>query len=359
MPLGPLGHSLTVRKTLWGSVPCIIAGVVCSGCFLVDDFYVVPDGRGSDNPNPGETPSNSEVAVPNEHEPDPNSVATEPDQPVVVPSARPLPAQPTASSSVSPAEIGDVPGSTPTEPSKPETPAAGDAGTSPSAGGPTSVIETDGVPDASIGPSGPSEPGPAGMTTDVPDASTATEAAEAGLVATCDMGWSYNSQNGWCASDCKKDEFQGPNGRCYWFGPQGVTQAAAQSTCVARGAGWNLPSVRNADDDAFIGEHITADTWIGASDAQVPNTWRWIDDSTEFWQGVETGYALNDSYTHWGNGEPSGANDESCARYHGSTGSWRWSDCDCTELYRAACEGPAPADPTWSRGGSGGGRGRP
>jgi hypothetical protein len=56
---------------------------------------------------------------------------------------------------------------------------------------------------------------------------------------------------------------------------------------------------------------------------------------------------VDDAYTNWGSGEPSAANDEACARYHGDPGEMKWSDGDCSDRQRVACQGPAPVDPTF------------
>jgi hypothetical protein len=106
-------------------------------------------------------------------------------------------------------------------------------------------------------------------------------------------------------------------------------------------------AVRTQAEDEFLQQALSADTWIGATDSAIPNTWRWLDDDSVFWSGTETGAPRGDAYARWGNEEPSAANDEACARYHGTPGSWHWSDCACDEVFRAGCHGPAPVEPSF------------
>lgn len=163
----------------------------------------------------------------------------------------------------------------------------------------------------------------------------------------CGEGWSYDPERGACTSDCQEGEMRGPTGRCYWFAVQTQSFYAAESTCEDRGDGWTLIMPRSEEEDAFFQAQLSSDTWIGARDAQVPNQWRWGDDNRSFWSGNEYGTAVDGAYTNWGNGEPSAANDEACARYHGTQGEMKWSDGDCADRQRVACQGPEPVEPTF------------
>jgi hypothetical protein len=188
------------------------------------------------------------------------------------------------------------------------------------------------------------------------DAASSDSVVEAGLTPSCERGWGYDPDLQLCVQDCGSAEEPGPNGRCYWFGTQGVTFNQAQSTCSTRDLGWSMISVKSSEEDAFFQEHLVAATWLGATDSAIPNTWRWVDDNTTFWQGSETGAPVNDAFTRWADGEPSASSNEACVRYHATTTGWNWSDSGCTEWYRAACAGPLPVEPTYSSGGDSSGR---
>jgi hypothetical protein len=109
-----------------------------------------------------------------------------------------------------------------------------------------------------------------------------------------------------------------------------------------RAPGWTLLTVRDEAEDEFIREHLTGETWIGASDRGHNNRWSWLEDNSDFWSGDESGMPLDDAYTNWAQGEPSASPGEDCARYQGSFGDWSWADCKCNELYITACYGPEP-----------------
>jgi len=151
------------------------------------------------------------------------------------------------------------------------------------------------------------------------------------------------------ASTCAADELTGPNGHCYFFEPSPLTWDAARSACLARGTGWDLVSVRSAADSAFLGDTLTFEAWLGASDAENEGTWVWVVDNQPFWVGSgATGNAVGGAYVNWNSDEPNGITPD-CARalprsfVGGTNPDAPWADLGCELVLGAVCERyPAP-----------------
>jgi Lectin C-type domain len=312
-----------------------VALALCTGCFVVDDFYIDPtadDARSKAH-------ASEAASSPSD------GVVQEPQAPAVVLPAKPLPMPiPPAASSESNAPDAAASESTASDDAASVTgPTPGDAPTLTYAD--AGSVETGSSADAGASRR---KHDAATETADVEKSEVAVpnpDTADAGAAPECEQGSSYDPSTALCTWDCNADEQRGPNGRCYWFGTQAVSFAMATSICSTRDTDWSLLSVRSEEEHLFIQEQLVADTWIGASDSQFPNTWRWLDDGTTFWSGTELGVPTGGAFTLWGNGEPSASSGENCGRYHGSSGSWRWSDGECDELYRPGCHGPAPMAP--------------
>lgn len=139
---------------------------------------------------------------------------------------------------------------------------------------------------------------------------------------------------------CGEDEIAGPNGHCYLLVVAPLTWDAARSNCQRRGVGWDLTSIRSAADSAFVMTLRTQETWIGGSDGSAEETWAWVDDGIEFWQGEGPGgRALNGAFVNWFEDEPNGSLTSDCMRMLDDS---RWADFECSELRPSLCEGPAP-----------------
>jgi hypothetical protein len=144
---------------------------------------------------------------------------------------------------------------------------------------------------------------------------------------------------------CAVGEQPGPNGRCFFFDAEIAAWGDARSACQERGAGWDLVSVRSAEVAEFLGATISAEAWIGASDAADEGSWVWIADGEPFWLGSVDGVAVANAYTNWNPTEPNGGIATNCARalppgLGGANASAPWADLDCAQLRGAVCEGP-------------------
>jgi lectin-like protein len=146
---------------------------------------------------------------------------------------------------------------------------------------------------------------------------------------------------------CAEGELEGPDESCFFLDARTQSFFAARDVCQARGSGWDLASVRSADVSAFLGDALTFEGWLLASDVASEGTWVWLDDGSPFWQGGSTGTPIAGAYGNWNATEPNGGNTTNCMRaLPRSAGSANpnapWADLACTELRGAICEGPLP-----------------
>jgi hypothetical protein len=137
---------------------------------------------------------------------------------------------------------------------------------------------------------------------------------------------------------CAPDERAGPNGRCFVAAATLVVWDDARAACLARGAGWDLASIRSRADNDFVDSIRTAEAWLGGSDAATEGTWIWASDGLSFWQGAgPAGNPLNGAFDNWFNDEPNGEDSSDCLRLL-NDGSW--ADFECGEDLGYVCEGP-------------------
>ena len=92
--------------------------------------------------------------------------------------------------------------------------------------------------------------------------------------------------------------------------------------------------IDSADENDFINKEFLSggeDYWIGLTDAETENRWKWIDGSKL------TGY------TNWISGEPNNYNNEDCAEikkghFIGKYFDGGWNDDKCSKAERYICE---------------------
>jgi hypothetical protein len=146
---------------------------------------------------------------------------------------------------------------------------------------------------------------------------------------------------------CAVSETLGPDGACYTVVEALESWQDARSNCRARGAGWDLASIRSDAINQLMVQMLSGEAWIGGSDAASEGIWRWVDDGAAFWLGNgATGRALNGAYENWNTDEPNGGGNSACVRLvttalaapHAAPA---WADLECFELLRSVCKGPA------------------
>lgn len=129
--------------------------------------------------------------------------------------------------------------------------------------------------------------------------------------------------------------FYSANGHLYKFITSTTTWNSANTAAAgqtAYGATGYLATITSSGENAFISARLSADGWIGASDAAVEGDWKWVtgpETGTSFWSGASGGSPVGGNYSNWNAGEPndSGGN-EDCAEYY--SGSSKWNDLPCS-----------------------------
>jgi Lectin C-type domain len=164
-----------------------------------------------------------------------------------------------------------------------------------------------------------------------------------------DAGGSASVDDPDATGACAVNELEGPNGHCYFFEAGRASSNAARSACQARGAGWDLASVRSPEESTFLGDHLAVEAWIGASFSVPTGNWIWVVDNQPFWVGDSiTGHALGGAYVNWNATEPNGGDALNCVRtLPRSFGSRNpdapWADLGCDAPRAAICEAfPTP-----------------
>ena len=90
----------------------------------------------------------------------------------------------------------------------------------------------------------------------------------------------------------------------------GITWVEAKSAAENQnllGAQGYLATLTSVEESQLAGEQSQGTGWIGASDAEVENTWRWVtgpEAGDIFWIGQIDGTPQNGEYSFWNTGEP-------------------------------------------------------
>ncbi len=181
---------------------------------------------------------------------------------------------------------------------------------------------------------------PCTVTNGTPSCSSGTCAVDS-----CDSGWDdcdgdvangcernvsppANGGLGPCLPDpsCTRESYGGHE---YFFCTATRSWSDAQAHCRQQLLG-DLVDIGDSGENAFVQSHLSADAWLGGSDSAAAGTWRWADDSTQFWaNAMATGYA------NWAAGEPGGAGGNAhCAAISGGA----WDARACTDALAFVCE---------------------
>lgn len=143
-------------------------------------------------------------------------------------------------------------------------------------------------------------------------------------------------------SICGNERSQGPNGRCFALISTPLPWAEARESCQALGQGWDLAIARTAELNAFLSTLITDEAWLGGTDQNTEEVWRWVDDESIFWRGDEAGAAPAGAFANWNPTEPNGGGNSDCLRLVSRVGN-EWADLECELPRSGLCEGPLPA----------------
>ena len=100
----------------------------------------------------------------------------------------------------------------------------------------------------------------------------------------------------------------------------------AASSETLGGVASQLVTIRSAYENSlvtgFADSPGVTNIWLGATDETVEGEWRWQDDSSQFWQGDENGYAVDQSYENWGSAQPNGVGAGDYGYVIVATGEW-------------------------------------
>ncbi|MEO8184013.1 MAG: C-type lectin domain-containing protein [Deltaproteobacteria bacterium] len=144
-------------------------------------------------------------------------------------------------------------------------------------------------------------------------------------------------------SRCVPGSIVGPDQRCFELVSAPSSWANARTRCQSNGAGWDLTTIHGETRNAWLASMLGSltDAWVGASDTQSEGAWRWLGDSTPFWNGPgNTGSAAGNAYENWTDGttpEPNGGATSDCLRLRAGGD---WADFQCPTAYASICEGP-------------------
>ena len=100
------------------------------------------------------------------------------------------------------------------------------------------------------------------------------------------------------------DNIKAYNGHWYEFVSDKVNWTEAKRRAASstyNGLSGYLVTITSQEENDFIANNLSENSWIGASDAQQEGQWIWD-------TGPEVGTALNDGYTNWNSGEPNNTN---------------------------------------------------
>lgn len=111
-------------------------------------------------------------------------------------------------------------------------------------------------------------------------------------------------------------------GHAYAFCSESLSWDDARARCLASGT--DLVVIDDAEENAFVASHLTAPSWIGASDRDDEGTWVWVAPG----ESVGAGAAV--SYTSWGLARPDNCGlvfgEQDCARI---SDNGKWDDSAC------------------------------
>ncbi|XP_070768367.1 CD209 antigen-like protein C [Enoplosus armatus] len=112
------------------------------------------------------------------------------------------------------------------------------------------------------------------------------------------------------------------NNKCYYVAPDGVTKTWENGRKDCRERGADLVIITTKDELDFVSK-MNSRSWIGLSDLEQENKWKWVD-GTDL---VGTGF--------WQDGEPNDHGNEDCVEVLRGA---RWNDVPCDIKLQWVCE---------------------
>lgn len=145
-------------------------------------------------------------------------------------------------------------------------------------------------------------------------------------------GHMYRVVNAAADEDCNEEEDE-----CDSSGSITATDArTAAATHTLNGAQGYLATVTTQGENDYITGRLSGDGWIGASDEESEDDWKWVtgpEADTSFWSGLgadEGGQPVGGLFSNWAEGEPNNAGDEDCAQFYSNGTGWNDLPCSAT-----------------------------
>ncbi|MDR9382315.1 MAG: lectin-like protein, partial [Natronomonas sp.] len=112
--------------------------------------------------------------------------------------------------------------------------------------------------------------------------------------------------------DANQKQVTAYDGHYYEFVSDSVSWKTAKRDAENRshlGLQGYLATLTSQEEDDEIHSQFSGEAWIGASDENKDENWRWVtglENGTLFWKGLEDGSEQNGEYAGWNSGEPNG-----------------------------------------------------
>lgn len=110
--------------------------------------------------------------------------------------------------------------------------------------------------------------------------------------------------------------------RCYLYSPLEQNFESSERSC--RELDGHLAVIRSHDHMKFLADLISSTIWIGLSDKDIENDWRWVD-----------GTPYSSTPKFWPRNQPDNVGNEDCVTL---SEDMSWNDDKCWWLYRSVCE---------------------
>nr|XP_015204403.1 PREDICTED: CD209 antigen-like protein C isoform X1 [Lepisosteus oculatus] len=111
------------------------------------------------------------------------------------------------------------------------------------------------------------------------------------------------------------------SGSCYYFSKERRDWSGAQQYCVNQAS--SLAIINNVDELKYLSSKISSVHWLGLTDSEIENTWKWVDGTTVIMSEI-----------YWNFGEPNNVGEEDC----GELTEGKLNDVGCGEIKRWICE---------------------
>lgn len=140
----------------------------------------------------------------------------------------------------------------------------------------------------------------------------------------CDTYVDEGSPDNLMCGDCKFAIWNGAPDQYYVYCSSSVPWQQARERCQSFGG--DLATLKSDPENDWVGAWSPEDAWIGLTDAEVEDSWKWVDGSSLDW-------------SDWALLEPNDNGDEDCVIQLDNNFD-TWNDVSCGSSRRLLCEQP-------------------